>query len=825
MVSVVPGARYAAGAFHRFWLGDHYRDLWTTPIRVAILDLRRFAGGLTPLGSHTGSQTTSLRFRGRDGRTYQFRSVFKTPAARLSPELQGTAVAEVVQDGASASHPTGALVAAALLDAVGVLHPRPVLAVMPDDPALGEFRAAFAGRLGIIEERPDEPNDEGRGGFGTAVRVIGPDRLFERIDAGPEDVVDARAFLAARLMDILMGDRDRHRDNWRWALLDASGPVRRWVPVSRDHDEAFVRLDGVLLTLATHHYPQLTSFGPEYGPTVNLNWHAREVDRRFLNGLERAVWDSTVAWIQQRLSDRVIDAAVRQLPAAHYELGGGPLAAALKSRRDALREEADRYYLLLASEIRVHATDEPELLEVDRIDDRFVEVTIGVRRGGRAPYYRRRFDAHETREVRIALRGGADRAVVRGSGDAPITLRIIGGAGRDEFADSSRAGHVRFYDHGDRTAATLGPGSSLDQRAYHEWIGSDLDRYPPREWGSWNRGTPWIRAGPGSGLLVGAAWTRTRYGFRKQPYAYEITLRGGPALGDGWGLVEFVGDLRRENSAARLLVQARASGIDLLRYHGLGNNTNEAGGSRPFVVEMNQIGVQPALALPVGAKGELAIGPYFRYSRTGADESPFFASIRDTLYGAGESGRVGLRARFQWDAADHPLVPTRGSRLELEGEATPPIWDVRESFARLGADARLYVGTDRIAGRPTLALRAGATKLFGNAPFQELSYVGGRDNLRGWSADRFTGDASVYGSAELRVALGGFLLMVPVKTGIFGLVDAGRVYVDGSSPGGWHAGYGGGVWFSLVDADQTFSVSMAASREGTTVNAGVGFGF
>ena len=59
-VTVTPGASYAAGGLHRFFFGDHYRDLWTTPIRVQVLDLQRFAGGLTPVKRGGGKQTKSL---------------------------------------------------------------------------------------------------------------------------------------------------------------------------------------------------------------------------------------------------------------------------------------------------------------------------------------------------------------------------------------------------------------------------------------------------------------------------------------------------------------------------------------------------------------------------------------------------------------------------------------------------------------------------------------------------------------------------------------------------------------------------------------------
>lgn len=136
-VEVVPGAIYEAGGLRRFLLGDHYRDVWTTPIAVPVLDLGRFAGGLTPISAHAGSQTRSLRFRGADGRSYQFRSVFKTLMGGLPAHLQQTLVADLLQDGASVSHPGGTLVVSPLLEAVGVLRPEPVMVVMPDDPTIG----------------------------------------------------------------------------------------------------------------------------------------------------------------------------------------------------------------------------------------------------------------------------------------------------------------------------------------------------------------------------------------------------------------------------------------------------------------------------------------------------------------------------------------------------------------------------------------------------------------------------------------------------------------------------------------------------------------
>ncbi|MGH7534426.1 MAG: BamA/TamA family outer membrane protein, partial [Gemmatimonadales bacterium] len=228
-VTVVPGARYEAGWLHRVLLGDHYRDLWTTPVEAEVLDLGSFAGGLRPTKRGGGQQTRSLRFRGADGREYAFRSIDKDPSSLLPAELRGTVVSSVVQDQISAGHPAAPFVVAPLLKAAGVLYAEPRLVILPDgDSRLGEFEPEFGGMLGVFEERPDA-SDEDEAGFAGASEIISSDKLLKRLEDSPDDRVDARAFLKARLVDLFLGDWDRHRNQWRWARFGKAKPVQ-WVP-------------------------------------------------------------------------------------------------------------------------------------------------------------------------------------------------------------------------------------------------------------------------------------------------------------------------------------------------------------------------------------------------------------------------------------------------------------------------------------------------------------------------------------------------------------------------------------------------------------------
>jgi hypothetical protein len=139
-VTVMLGARYRAGWLYKLFLGAHWREAWTTPIEVPVLDLEAFDGGLRPDRLGGGSETKNLHFKSANGRTWASRSVDKDPTRALDPDTRNSWLGELAQDQTSTAHPCGALMLPPLLDAAGILHATPQLATLPDDPRLGEFR-------------------------------------------------------------------------------------------------------------------------------------------------------------------------------------------------------------------------------------------------------------------------------------------------------------------------------------------------------------------------------------------------------------------------------------------------------------------------------------------------------------------------------------------------------------------------------------------------------------------------------------------------------------------------------------------------------------
>ena len=814
-VTVRAGPQYAAGGLHRLLLGTDYRALWTAALRVERLDLRTFGGGLTPLRRGGGFQTKSLRFSARDGREYAFRSVDKDPSAILPPDLRETLVDRTVQDQISSGHPVGALVVAPILDAVGVLHADPRLVVLPDDPLLGEFRADFAGLLGFIEVRPDE-NDEAVASFAGASSVIGTERLLERVEEDLEQV-DTRAFLAARLTDVYLGDWDRHRDQWRWARF---GDRREdtWKPIPRDRDQAFVRLDGALLTLARQYYPQLVKYDEAHPGMLGITWNGRELDRRFLVHLEWPVWDSVAQALQRVITDSVIDHAVRQLPAEVARLNGAALARRLRARRDELHAAARRFYTLLAGAVDVHTTDAPEVVEVQPAGDDGLDVVVTARdrRLGAVEVFRRRFSTGETDEIRLFLHGGADSVRIHPGSGGGITLRLVGGGGSDVFLDD--AGGARFYGDDDDTATARARAAAVDTREYEPPPTSPSQ--PHRDWGRQYRFPLWMGYSPDVGLLVGMGVERYDFGFRKLPWAHQVKLRAAWGTTANTYRIEGRVRLNRENSAAHWVIDARASGLDILNFHGFGNETTANLDDAAYEVEQSVFAIEPRLVLPVGSKGSLSFGPTLRYTDTNLVEGQLIAEQRP--YGVGAFGQAGVRANLVLDGRDRARTPTRGAMLAIGGAATPSLWDVEEAWgeAHVLATAFLSPGTPM---QPTLALRAGAKKLFGTIPFQDAAWLGDATTVRLGRDQRFGGDAMVHANAELRMKLFRALLVLPADVGVFGLADVGRVWLEGERSDRWHDAVGGGLWFAFLSAENALSVALARSEERTGLYISAGF--
>lgn len=821
---VVAGERYRKGGLYRFLFGSSHRDLWTTPFEVEVLDLATFGGGLTATRIVGHGQSKGLAFKGADGRLYTFRPLLKDPSGLLPVELRETFAKGFVQDQMASGHPAGHVVVPPLLKAASVIHNEPRLVMMPDDPSLGEFRSDFKGVVGDIEEFGGSP------GIVAAEENIDGEEMWKRLRASPSVRVDSRAYLAARLVDQLVGDWDRHRNQWRWAKVAGKDA---WQPIPEDRDQALVKFDGFVISLLRPGLPLLVNFGEEYSNLEGLTFDGWDVDRRLLADLEKPAWDEVAAAVKAGITDAVIEEAVRRMPAEYFAKDGARTIKALKVRRDGIPRQADKFYRFLAKQVDVFATDAHEKVEVKRADNGDVAVSVSASDAS-APYYRRVFHPGETSEVRLLLFGGNDRVVTQGPTKGPL-VRVVGGDGAD-VVDDSASGGTRVSDSGSEDQVLKGRGTKWDRRAYvapppnrsGEWI-------PPRDWG--RRRVPMLRLTGGSdvGLVINWGLVSTGYGFRKWPYSDQERFKVGfsSALKSFRGVYE--GDYRFENSRLRAGMTALASGYSIVRFYGLGNETVATVPDKDYRIEHDEFVFAPRLTMPLG-RLEVSLEPIVKYTTTEPKKNPVFASGVPAV-STKSIGQVGAGFRLDADTTDKPAWPSRGIRFVSGGHVYPSAWSLDDTFSEIHGDVQAYLSPS-VLGRITLALKGGGKRVWGdNVPYFESAFLGGRSLtdatgltedaaiVRGLRPQRYAGDGVLYGSAELRLSLGNAFVLVPGEIGILGFYDTGRVYLKGQTSNKWHHGAGGGLWFASPNRRNSVSLVVAKSEKRTAFYLRTGVAF
>ena len=836
------GPRYGAGGLHRLFFGDHHRDLWTTPVEVPRLDLGTFAGGLKPTKKGGGLQTKSLRFDSGDGREFAFRSLDKDPSKTLPPELRGTIASGILQDQISSANPYAALVVPVIAEAIGVLHAKPQLVIMPDDERLGDFRAEFANLMGFIEERPDDGPD-GQPGFAGSDKIVSTDDLFIELEEDNDDYVNPQAYLKARLLDVFLGDWDRHADQWRWARFK-EGKKKVWYPIPRDRDQAFVKLDGLIPALGEKRYVvrQLENFYKKQPDVISLTHSGRHTDRRFLNGLSWTDFEAVQKEVTAKLTDEVLETAARQLPPPAYAIEGADLAKRMKARRENLAKAARQYYQHLAQYPEIVTSSKGEYAEITRADDDHVRVQIFKRdketgeKKGEDPLYDRTFDRAETKEIRLFLLDGKDKVAVSGTANNSILVRLVGGSGEDEIVDQSEV-KGRFllifpevesktfvYDTKAGNQILAGPSTELKTGAVDSIVNFHENKPLLRDYGYDTKPLPFFAYTPDDGVFLGAGLKYLFYGFRKSPYSSMLSIAGNYAfLTNAFRLRFFSHAVDVKKNLDFTFAATTTVPQEVSNFYGLGNDAPrdpEQEKNDFYRVRSEEYLLSPMLHLKLQPKTVLSfIAAYHRFE-TKFKDNDFISGVQP--YGSDIGSVFQVGTALTYDSRIHPVAAWRGFYFRAGAIYFPKTFKNDNDFTKTIAETRLYFSPLKPL---SLTARVRGEKIFGTFPYYEAAYLGGSRSLRGFLRERFGGDASALGSAEARLYLLKYKFLFQTSLGILAGVDAGRVWVDGNSPGDWHTSATGGIWFAPIFPTNVFSFSMASSPEGLRLTIGGGFAF
>ncbi|QAA81268.1 phosphoesterase [Aequorivita sp. H23M31] len=824
------------GFYKTIW-GEHYRNVYGTEVTAKTVLLDTLYGGLKVVRAGGGHQTRSLRLEDKDGRTYNMRGMKKSAVQFLQNviikdkivenEFKNTIPEDLILDFYTAAHPYGAFTIPKLSDAAEVLHTNPKLFYVPKQKALGKFNKSYGDELYMIVERPDKKFDGPL--FDYPDNVESTDDLLEKLQRDEKYALNEKAYIRARIFDMLIGDWDRHNDQWRFTQHDNKDGSVTFEPIPRDRDQVYSNFDGGLLDVVRTLFNtsrQFQVYGAELKHTKWFNAAGIKLDRALIQSYGKDEWLAQAEFLNNNVTDQVIDKAFEDLPKEVQDETASEIKEKLKGRRDNIVRIAQEYYDYLAKLQTVVGTNKDDYFEITRLPDGKTNIkTYRIKKGAKADLMLdRTYSADETNEIWIYGLDDDDVFEVKGNGSNPISIKIIGGQNNDVYKIANGR-KIKVYDQKSRKNTIENRGGA----AFRLTDNYDFNTYDyKKQIQTVNLLLPAAGYNPDDGVKIGLTDVFTVHGFQRNPFSQQHRFAAGYYFGTESFDINYEGEFANVFGKWNFLAGGYFQNPNFSEnFFGFGNETINPDYEFDAGKDYNRVRIG-GYGVSVGIKKDSPYGSIFQFrtkfygvkiestpDRFITDYSPSPIELDKTHYYGTVEGS------YQYESYDNKVNPTRGMNFNLEVGGTQNIQDSDRVYGYVNPQLVFYgaITRDRKVVLKT-DMRA-QFNIGDNYEFFQAAKLGSDSGLRAYRKERFSGQTAAVGSADIRYSFNQFrTALTPIQIGVFGGYDIGRVWVPNDTSNVWHSSYGGGLWINTADL-LSATLNLFAGEEGIRFTLGL----
>lgn len=807
-------------SMHRRLFGENFRKEWAAPVKLPVIRLSE--KGLIPLQRGGGHQTHSLRMKDAQGKEWVLRSIEKYPEVILPVAIRETFAADWVRDAMSAQNPYAPLVVPVLSEHVQVPHANPVIGLVVPDKNLGEYENEFANTMCLLEER--EP-------YGNSDNTF---KMLDRLNEDNDNSVDTVEFFRARLLDLFLGDWDRHADQWRW-VDEKKGNGRKYLAVPRDRDQALYRNEGLIPKMASRKWiaPFLTGFRGDIKRGNSFFLNGRQLNSRFFIQLDHDRWMQITNEFVAQLSDDVLEAALKKLPNEVYVMKHDELLRKMKQRRDNLPRAMNDYFYFFNRKVDIQVSDKNELVEIANGSNNGLLVVIhklSKKGNPEDQLFSRTFVSGETKEIRLFIGKGDDKVVLNNT-NKKIKVRIVGGGGEKVYNVEQSGKKVCVYETASGSTFT-GKTSRLRMHLSNDTANTAF--VPTNPYGIVS---PLITAGFNldDGFLLGGGVKITQQGFRKVPHASVQQIDVTHSFSTSAFRVRYKGEWLQAVGKADITLQANILAPSNTRnFFGRGNETEfiKVGNYKRFYrTRYNVYQASPALRWHLNRFTTISAGPSIQYYHSDSLENKGRFINNEAFINSYDSNSIhrdkvhgGIIISLVRDKRNSIILPSAGHYISVQAQAYGGMNKESKSYMMLIPEFSFYKNLSK-RSMVVIAERLGGAVTAGKSAFYQSAFLGGHENLLGFRQYRFAGEHMLYNNLEFRIKLANFAsYILPGQFGVTGFYDVGRVWIKGESSNVWHQGVGGGLYFAPAQM-AVFQVLAGYSNEGWYPYIRMGFRF
>ena len=829
------------GFYKTLW-GKRYREYYGTEVTVPTVNIDTLFGGLKPVRKGGGHQSSSLRLRHTDGREFVMRALRKDSELYLQAmvfkneyvinDLEDSYLQKFFMDFYTGAHPYAPFTVGKLSDAIGIYHTNPKLYYVPKQPALENFNVDFGNELYMIEEHTGDGH-KNVASFGFTNKLKSTDAMLDDLRDDEKYEVDSELYLRARLFDMVLGDWDRHVDQWRWAEFKEEGKDKTiYKPVPRDRDQVYsIMGDGLFMNLATRVIPTLRlmeGFHKDIRSVAGFNASPQTyvLDVALLSEVKKEIWIKQAKYIQENLTEKVIDDAFEAFPEEVRDETIVKIKEILLARIAHIQTTSAAYFDIINKYVVVTGTDKDDRFEVNYLNDSVEISGYRIKDGQRGKrFYHNTLFKKVTKEIWVYGLNDDDHFIVKGKNTSGIKVRLVGGYNNDIY-DVGEGSGTYVYDYKSKKN-TFENVSKAKVRLTDSY---DVNTYRPLNFkSSSNQLIPTIGFNPDDGVRIGVENTYTFNGFRQNPFTQRHRIAASYYFATNGFDVVYQGEFAHITEKANLQIDAHFTSPNFaINFFGFGNNTENLDDDLGLDfnrVRFRTINFSPNLVWrgPLGSKFRTGI----TYESIDVEETAdrFIDTFFDTTNEDTDKSFAGIDAEYSYANSDNDAFPTIGMATSLRFGYKTELSNGGGSFGfiipQLSFDYRIVP-----SGRLVLSTKWKAHFNIGDDfQFYQGASIGGIDGLRGFRNQRFTGKKSFYQNTDVRLNLGRSVAgILPTKYGIFGGFDYGRVWFPNENFNRWHTSYGGGFFLNAAEI-LVLRASLFNSTDGLRFAFGLGFEF
>ncbi|WP_372756055.1 metallophosphoesterase [Mariniflexile sp.] len=841
--SIYTNEETTKGWFYTLAWGDRYRKYYSTEVNLPTVNLDTLFGGVQPVRKGGGHQSKSLRLVDKNGSEYVMRALRKSAVQYLQAvafkdqyiegEFKNTFAENLLLDVFAGAHPYAPFTIGTLSDAIGVYHTNPKPYFVPKQKALGQYNKEFGDAIYMIEESADSGHAD-KASFGFSDNLISTDDVLKKLNEDEDFLLDGPAYIRARLFDMLIGDWDRHEDQWRWAEFKGKGKTT-YRPVPRDRDQVFsIMADGALLWFATKAIPALRlmqSYNEDLKSPKWFNLEPYPLDMALIVGSDKAVWDQEVNYIINHLSNEVIDKAFLNFPEEVNDETVKEIKQKLIGRRQNLQKIADAYYKHINKYAVIKGTNRDDWFDIKRLPEGKTKVTAyRIKKGDKdGVFHTRIYDAADTKEIWIY--GLDDDDVFKVSGkqsDNEIILRLIGGQNNDRY-NIKNGKRVKIYDYKTKPnefETNLGSIKLTDDYSTNVYDYKKLKNNS-------NQLIPTIGANPDDGFKIGLTNTYTNYGFERNPFTSQHILKASHYFATNGFELGYSGEFAHVVGKMNLGFDVNYTSPNYaINFFDFGNETinpeTDKNDGLEVNMDYNRVKIQALNVAPsLIWKGQLGASFKIGLSYDAYEVERTHGRFINQIIGNGvevSNSFIGAEAAYSYENYDNKAFPTNGIKTNLKIGYKSNVNNSNEFFyiiPQLGFDYKISPDGNLVL----------ATNLLGHINFNDgyefyqAAAIGASNGLRGYRNQRFTGKNAFVQSTDVRLNLRRVkTALLPINYGLYGGFDYGRIWLEDDNSRKWNTSIGGGVFVNAADL-VTFNLSAFHSNDGMRLSFKLGFGF